>query len=204
VRWDDSGAGNGSGSLVGLAVNGTPASTSDIVETDVPSWQMLVRLKALAQDMMLKPVRGTSLGTELFHVFMHPNALAELKLDDKFMAAMKDAMPRTPNHPLFKSFDTIYVDGLAISSHRHSFHPSNWGAGGNVRGNRILLCGAQALGYAEIGRPYWEEDYKDYRNRPAISVGQMNGFLKPQFENDRTGTVEDFSILACDVGLPTT
>ena len=175
-------------------------STSDIVATDYPSYEMLIMLKAKAQELRLKPIRGNSLGTELFHVIMHPTALARLKLDDKFLAAMREAMPRAPSNPLFKSFDTAYIDGLAISSSRYSYHPSNWGAG-SVKGNRIVLCGAQALGYAEIGQPYWVEEEKDYKNRPAISIGQMSGLLKPQFYNDITGTVEDFGVIACDVAM---
>lgn len=187
--------------LVGIPADGNPVDTAAVLAADVPTYEMVIRLKALAQDLMLKPVRGTSLGTELFHLFMHPNALVHLKLDSDFIAAVKDAMPRTPNHLLFKSFDTVYLDGLAISSTRYSFHPSDWGVGGDVKGNRILLCGAQATGYAEIGRPYWVEEEKDYKNRPAVSIGKMFGFLKPQFENDHTSTTEDFSILACDVAV---
>ncbi|MGD9263015.1 MAG: DUF4043 family protein [Methyloceanibacter sp.] len=204
LRWDDSGttAPTRTGNLIGIPADGNPVATTDVAANDIPCWEMLVMLKALAQDLKIKPVRGNSLGTELFHVFMHPNALAQLKLDPNFISAQRDAMPRTPNNPLFKSFDTTYVDGLAISSTRYSYHPSDWGAGA-IKGNRVLLCGAQALGYAEIGRPYWVEEEKDYKNRPAISIGKMFGFLKPQFENDMTaGTTEDFGILACDVGLP--
>jgi hypothetical protein len=57
------------------------------------------------------------------------------------------------------------------------------------------------MGYAEIGRPYWVEEEKDYKNRPAISIGKMFGFKKPQFHNDLTGTTEDFGVMVCDVGI---
>jgi N4-gp56 family major capsid protein len=172
--------------------------TTDMAIADLPSYEMLIMIKAKAQELMMKPVRGNSLGTELFHVIMHPNALAQLKLDDKFLAAQREAMPRTPNHPLFKSFDTTYIDGLAISSTRYSYTNKTWG-GGTLHGNRVLVLGAQALGYAEIGRPYWVEEEKDYKNRPAISIGQMFGFKKPKFYNDLTGTTEDFGVIALDV-----
>ena len=175
-------------------------STSDIAATDIPTYDLLIKLKAKAQNLMLKPIRGTSLGTELFHLVMSPDALAHLKLDSDFLLAVRDALPRSPNNPLFKSFDTIYIDGLAISSHRYSYSPTNWGAGAQA-GNRMVLCGAQALGYAEIGRPYWVEEEKDYKNRPAIAVGKMFGFKKPVFHNDYTGTDEDFGIIAVDVAV---
>jgi N4-gp56 family major capsid protein len=192
-RWD---VVDGKGSLVA-----TP-STADVAPEDVPTYDLLIEAKALAQDLMMKPVRGTGLGTELFHVFMHSQALKHLKLDPKFHAAVKDAMPRSPNNPLFKGSEAIYVDNMLISPTRYSFHPSTWGAGGDVRGNRIVICGAQALGYAEIGRPYWVEEEKDYKNRPAISIGKMFGVKKPKFLNDYTGTEEDFSVMAIDVAIP--
>ena len=185
----------GVGSLVA-----SPATT-DMVAGDVPNYQMLVLMKAKAQDLMIKPVRGESLGTELFHVIMHPNAIARLKLDSSFQSAWRDAMPRTPNNPLFKSTDTIYIDGMAIHAHRHSYHPSTWGGSSNLAGNRVLLLGAQALGYADIGSPYWVEEEKDYKNRPAISIGKMFGFKKPQFYTDVSSTTEDFGVMAVDVLL---
>lgn len=175
-------------------------STTDVASTDLPSYEMLVLLKAKAQDLMLKPIRGGDLGTELYHVIMHPNALARLKLDDDFMAARRDALPRTPDNPIFKGTDTIYIDGLAIHAHRHSYHPSTWG-GGSQKGNRVLFLGAQALGYADIGAPYWVEEEKDYKNRPAISVGKMFGFKKPVFYTDVSGTSEDFGVICCDVAV---
>lgn len=185
-RWDDT----------AKVLVANPATT-DIA--DKPTYEMLVMAKAMAQEMMMKPVRGASIGTEVFNVFMHTNALAQLKLDDKFHAAWKDALPRSQSHPLFKNSDSIYVDNMWIHPHRHSYHPSNWGAGSNKRGNRILVCGAQALAYADIGTPYWVEEEKDYKNRPAISIGKMFGFLKPKYHNDLTGTTEDFGVMSIDV-----
>jgi N4-gp56 family major capsid protein len=187
-RWDDTD---------GLVAS---PSTTDVAATDLPSYEMLVELKAMAQELHMKPVRGTSLGTEMYHVFLHPRAMKHLKLDDKFHAAWKDAMPRNPNNPLFKDSDAVYVDNLLITPTRYSFHPATWGAG-TQKGNRIVLAGAQALGYAEIGRPYWVEEEKDYKNRPAISIGKMFGMLKPQFENDLTGTTDDFNVLCVDCAV---
>jgi N4-gp56 family major capsid protein len=180
-------------------------NTGAVATTDLPSYKMLIELKAHAQDLMLKPVRG-DLGTELYHVFMTPQGIKHLKLDEDFSRAVREAMPRSPNSPLFKGFDTIYIDGLAIHTHRYVFNTkgmaddAKWG-GGTVDGQRVLFCGAQALGYADIGAPYWDEEKDDYNNRYGIAVGKIFGFRKPRFHTDVTGTVEDFGLLVCDTAI---
>ena len=34
---------------------------------------------------------------------------------------------------------------------------AKWGSGGAVDGARALICGAQALGFADLGAPEWSE-----------------------------------------------
>ena len=75
---------------------------------------------------------------------------------------------------------------------------SKWGAGGLVDGAQALLLGAQALGFARIGEPNWNEsDNQDYGNRQGVAYGRMIGLLKPQFRSIYDGnTAQDFSVLA--------
>jgi len=183
--------------------------TTAVASTDVPSYQMLIEAKALAQDLQIKPVRG-ELGTELYHVFMTPQGTKHLKLDENFMKAWREAMPRTPNSPIFKGFDTIYLDGLAIHTHRHVYNtkgaPANYKWGGApgsaaVEGQRIIFAGAQALAYADIGSPYWVEEEDDYENRMGISVGKIFGFKKPKFFTDNTSSTEDFGLMVIDTAV---
>ena len=63
-------------------------------------------------------------------------------------------------------------------------------------GCQMLLCGAQALGFADIGSPYWDEEGKDYSNRQGIAVGKTAGFLNPQFYSQRDAALEDFSVVS--------
>lgn len=186
------------GNSTGLKAGGT-------TETDmaVPTYQMLLALKAFAQDEYLKPVRG-EMGKELYHVFMTPQGMYHLKLDTVFHAAIRDAMPRTPKSPLFTGFDTIYVDGMAIHTHRHVYNTSGaasgskWGSGAAQDGQRVIFAGAQALGFADLGKPYWVEEDDDYENQMGISLGKIFGFKKPVFPSVRTGTDEDFGVIVCD------
>ena len=127
--------------------------------------------------------------------------MARLKKDPDFRAAYKDAMPRTPNHVLFKGANVYWVDGMAIYVHNHVFHSSTWGAGANVAGQAVLMCGAQAIGYADIGQPMWEEKTFDYNSKPGISVSKICGLHKPKFRAPTTGTDEDFGVIRVNTAL---
>lgn len=183
---------------------GVNSSTADLATGDKPTWEMIVQAKAYAKRQGIKPLKGSE-GLELYNMFVSPEAMAALKLDSNFLAAAKDAMPRMKNHPLFKGADLWYVDGIAIREYKHVFNTtglasgSKWGGAGDVDGTRILLCGAQALAYADIDETNWVEEDDDYENQLGIAYGKIQGLLKPQFPSAVTGQDEDFGSLVIDV-----
>jgi len=82
-----------------------------------------------------------------------------------------------------------------IHEFRHVPHSATWGAG-TVPGSAILMCGAQALGFADIGNALWVEKEFDFDNQPAISVAKMFGFLKPQFNSIyANNTIQDHGVI---------
>ncbi len=197
LRWDANSGTNGE------LLEG---DTTAIEPADIPTWRTLVNLKAFARNQFIRPVRGED-GTEVFNVFMTPTGIARLKEDEDFLRAWRHAMPRSSNNPLFKGTDVIYVDGLAIFDYRHVFDTTGaasgdkWGSAGDVDGNRILLCGAQCLGMADIGNPEWVEKGFDYENQQGISISKITGLLKPQFRSQITGQDEDFGVIALDTAI---
>ena len=199
VRWD------GLNSV--LIEPGGANATSDVLVTDTPAYNMLVDLKAYCVDNYIRPIIGEA-GDEQYNVFMAPLTIAKLKKDTAFREAWKDALPRSPNNPLFKGTKVIHLDGMNIFEYRHVYTTKNatsgvdkWGAGSNIDGTRVLVCGAQAMGYADIGDPYWIEKGFDYDNQQGISVGKICGLLKPQFHSIYSGTTEDFGVLAVNIAL---
>lgn len=186
----------------GLVKNG---SNADLVAADKLTWGAIVDMKTELETAKIKPV-STEDGLQFYNVFLHPKVMNALKKDSDFLAAMRYAMPRSEMNPLFKGTDTIMLDGLAITPYHHAFNTlgaasgSKWG-GGAVDGGRIAFCGAQALGFADIGNPLWVEKEFDYENRPGISVGKIQGFRKPVFEDPTTSTDEDFSVMCLDVAI---
>lgn len=187
------------------------ADTSSVAATDTPSWEMLVDLKAKAVNSYLRPIL-TENGIETYNVFMTPDGIAALKKDKDFLAAWQHAQKRGEENPIFKGTQHggkrgIHIDGLNILEYRNVYNTagmasgSKWGSAGTVDGQRVLLCGAQALAFADIGTAKWTEDTEDYENQWGIAVAKKYGFLKPNLLSIHSQTVEDFSVICCDTAV---
>lgn len=182
-----------------------PGDTSAVDTPDTPSYEMLVEAKAYAKTQYLRGIRGSG-NEEYFHVFMTPQGMAKMKMDPDYLANVRSAGPRSEKNTLF-SGSIIMQDGLVIHEFRHVYNTSGaaagskWGSGGAVDGQRILMCGAQALGLADLGNPYWVEEGKDYENQQGISIGKILGFKKPVFRSQVTGSDEDFGVICLDTAI---
>lgn len=193
-----------------LSWNGTSKTlrvnqgTTAVAAGDKMSWATLVNLKAYAKDQYIRGVKEKG-GEETFHVFLTPTAMAQLKLDADYMANVRHAQPRGDGNNLFTG-SSVKIDGLYLHEFRHVYNTTGassgnkFGASGTLDGARILFCGAQALGMADIGDPEWVEKGFDYDNQQGISIGKIFGLLKPQFTSMYSGnTKQDFGVLTCDV-----
>lgn len=171
------------------------AATTDVTASDKPSYKMLVRLKAYLKSKYVRGVKGSG-GDETYHVFMTPDGVATLKNDNDFIQNVRYGMQRGKDNPLFTGA-VAEVDGLVIHEFRHVPNTSGtgatkFGAMANVDGQYMIVCGAQALGMADIGNPIWVEKGFDYENQQGVSVGKIAGFLKPKFHSIYEGSVQDF------------
>lgn len=179
--------------------------TTAVEDGDTISYKSLVLAKALAKDRYMRGIR-TSGNEEVFHVFVTPTGMAQLKLDADYISNVRNAGVRGKKNELFAGTSSVMVDGMVIHEFRHVFHTtglatgSKWGSSSDVDGQRALFCGAQALGFADIGNAIWEEKDFDYANQPGISVGKIFGFRKPKFESiyEATTALQDFSVLCLD------
>lgn len=173
------------------------------------TYRHLLEMKAAAKDMYIKGLRGKG-GAEVYHVFVTPRGMAELKLDPDFIQNVRHAGVRGEKNQLFSGTDSVMVDGLVIHEFRHVWNTRNAADGdrfgetnGEDHGQRVLLCGAQALGMADIGPGYWDEDKFDFNNKPGIAYGKIFGFTKPQFRGNpfQPEVKDDFSVLTIDTAL---
>jgi len=171
--------------------------TAALTPGDTLSYRTLVEAKAYLKD---QGVRGIMEGgKEYFHVFVNPRAMAKLRLDADYIANVRAAATQQGlKSELFTGADDVTVDGLIVHEYRHVFNTtgmtagSKWGAAGDVDGTRVLICGAQALGYVDLGAPNWVEKDFDYENRYGIAINKMFGLRKPKFHTTYSGTTDPF------------
>lgn len=186
--------------------------TTAVTDADVIQYRHIVDLKAFAKDNYLRGIRGAG-NDEVFHLFVTPQQMADLKLDSDFLANVRNAGVRGASNQLFAGSSSLMVDGVMVHEFRHVFSTEGattgtsaeagdpgykWGANADVIGARALFCGAQSLAMADIGNPEVVEDTFDYGNQSGISIGKIFGLRKPKFNSDYTGSVEDFGVIALD------
>ncbi len=177
------------------------SNTSQITATDTLSYKAIVDAKAYANEHYIRPLMSG--GKEYYVCFLRPGSFAQLKKDADFQRAITSAMPRSANNPWFTG-GTVTVDGIVFHEHRLVYtnraaaDGNRWGATGNISGTRTLLCGAQALGMADLGAPEWVEKGFDYDSKQGINVDKMFGLLKPRFHSIYDRSVEDFGCLTLD------
>lgn len=174
----------------------TSAATSDVTTAEKPSYGMLVDIRAHLKSKYVRGMKGEG-GKETYVVFMTPQGVAALKKDPDIIANLRNGMSRGTDNPLFTGA-VIDVDGMSVHEFRHVPNTSGlasgskFGSGGTIEGQYMLVCGAQALGMADIGNPLWVEKGFDYENQQGISTGKICGFLKPKFHSIYEGSVQDF------------
>lgn len=193
-----------------LRVDGTGIAMGDtaaLKPTDKLTYNHIIDIHTYAKMQFIRPIR-TGSGNELYHLFIHPLALAELKKDQDFRDNVRHAWTRGSANPLFKGGESFLLDGVMLHSYRHSYNTKGaadgekWGASGDVNANRMLLCGAQAMGLADLGPGYWDEknDF-DYNNQKGIAYGKIFGLKKPVFHSQIADSKQDFGVIAIDAAI---
>lgn len=183
---------------------------SALTAADTIGYRHIVNMQATAKTRYVRGIRGKA-GAEVYHLFLHPRAMARLKLDEDFINNARHAGVRGDGNTLWAGGDSYSVDGLMVHEFRHvpntlmATSGNKWGATGTVDGCRGLLCGAQALAMIDLDSGYWDEDDFDYKNSYGVAYGKMFGMKKPKFKNAKMtvdGTVkQDYGVIAIDMAI---
>lgn len=187
------------------------SDTSAIAAADTIGYDHIVNLQAMAETRYMRGIKGDG-GEEVFHLFLHPKAMAKLKLDPDFKENARHAGVRGESNTLWKGGSSYIVDGLVIHSFRHvpttlgAAAGSKWGAAGTVDGCMGLLCGAQAMGFIDLDTPSWDErDHFDYGNNYGIAYGKIFGMKKMQFKDAKASsnpnTKQDYGVIRLDMAI---
>jgi N4-gp56 family major capsid protein len=176
------------------------SNTGSIAATYIPSYKMIVDAVAYAKEHYIKPLMSG--GKEYYVMFVAPGTLAALKKDADYQRAVVGVATKSGTDSPWFSGGTVTIDGVVIHEHRLVYTTkgtaTKWGSGNAINGTRSLLCGAQALGIADLGAPDWVEKLFDYDSRAGINTDKMIGMLKPKFYSIYDGSTEDFGVLALD------
>ena len=160
-RWD---------ATAGALVTG---NTAAITANDKITYKTLVEANVFAKTQYIRPLMQG--GKEYYCVFLRPEALAQLKSDPEYQRAVVTGLERGKDNPFF-SGGTVTVDGLVLHESRLVYNTrgatsgNKWGSTGTVEGSRMLICGSQALGFADLGAPEWNEKVFEYGSSAGISV----------------------------------
>ena len=178
------------------------SNTASITSAFVPNYKMIVDLIAYAKESYVTPLMSG--GKEYYTLFVQPGTLASLKKDPDYQRAVVGVATKVGTESPWFTGATITIDGAVIHEHRLVYNNkgavsgAKWGAAGTVNGTRSLLCGAQALGMADIGTPEWNEKEFQYGSQQGINIDKMLGLLKPKFYSIYDKSVQDFGVIAID------
>lgn len=176
--------------------------TTDVLNT---SQITLARRKAQLANPKIRPIRIEN-GQEYYVLFAHPYAVRDLKADDAWQKAQREAMPRGTNNPIFTGMAGIY-DGVIIKETEHAGLITGVGAGG-IDVAHSHLCGAQAVILAQAGtRAGFASDLVeeafDYDDKIGVAIRSVYGIEKAVFKTNDTnptqhGVVSVFSAAVAD------
>ena len=175
--------------------------TATITAVDTLTYKGIVDAVVRAKTHYVKPLNVG--GKEYYVAFIRPEGLAQLKKDADYQRAVVTGLERGKDNPFFTG-GIVTIDGLIFHEHRLVFNTlgaasgSKWGAAGTIDGARMLICGSQALGFADLGSPEWSEKWFNYDSSPGINIDKMFGFLKPKFYSIYDKSVEDFGVICLD------
>jgi N4-gp56 family major capsid protein len=185
--------------------NGTSlvaGNTAAVSSACTPNYKMIVDAIAYAKTHYVKPLKSG--GKDYYVLLIQPNTLAQLKKDADYQRAVVQVASKSGQNSPWFTGGTVTIDGAVLHEDNRVYGTqgaqsgSKWGAGSAIDGSRSLLCGAQALGMADLEEPEWVEKKFNYDKKLGISVDKMLGFLKPKFYSIYDKSIEDFGVVAID------
>lgn len=178
---------------------GDATATNNMTDDDTIRWNDIVRARVRAERSRVKPLK---MGGKPYYIcLLSPECAGDLKTDPDYKAALSQAGTRGKGNGMFTG-EFADIDGVLLYSADKvkttlgAASGAKYGATGTVDGAQNLLLGAQAMGYARIGDPSWDEsDHTDYGNSAGLGHGQIIGMLKPKFISyPDGGSAEDFGV----------
>lgn len=178
------------GSGITKAIYGGDATTTATIEAgDYMTLALISKCVAYAKKATPKIVGSSIKGKKYYVIVISPDQEYDLReRDAAFAQAMREAMARGPDNPLFTGAAGVW-NSTVIHVHDKVPIVTNWGAGANLNGATGYFMGAGAGGIAYAKRKVWEEKTFDYGNKVGFCIGAIYGVTKAVFDSSDNAMV---------------
>lgn len=181
--------------------SGAGDGTDDLVAADTMTLDEITNLATMAKlaQPQIQPLERD--GESFYVLFVHPYQARDLRKSSDWKTAQQDAQRRGEKNPVFKGalgfwsgvliVENEFVPWLDISSGAgNSFRGAAVGTNAAVDMARALLCGRQAVLYAEASNPdaLVVEGF-DYKNKEGVAASLIGGFQKTMFDSKEFGVI---------------
>lgn len=161
------------------------AANSKLTPNFISVLRVWAKTGGAAATWRLRPVKME--GQEWYVLLVPPACMYDLRIDSTFQQAMKDAMERGKDNPLFRSATAVWDNVVVHETERISLFTD--GGGASVTGAFCALMGAQALCWAWGERPNTVQEDFDYQNEQGWAWEMMAKAGKPKFNSKDYGVV---------------
>lgn len=151
-------------------------TTTDVFNTDIIG---IAKRKAQMSNPIIRPVNVD--GGSYYVMVVDPYQARDLKNDEKWFNAQKDANIRGKSNPIFSG--ALGVWDKVIVHEAETCPRTKTGSASAMVGHALLL-GAQAAVIAQAVKANWREDTFDYGNQWGVAVRQILGIAKTQYTID--------------------
>lgn len=186
ILYRDGVAGAPSGtSVAATAKAALTAANSKLTPNFISALRVWAKTGGAGQTYRIRPVKQG--GQEIYTLLVNPACLYDLRTDATFQGAMKDAMERGKDNPLFRGAFAVWDNVVIRETERIPLFTD--GGGASVTGAFGALMGAQALVWAWGERPKTIQKDFDYENETGWAWEMMAKGGKPVFNSKDYGTV---------------
>ena len=167
---------------------GSSTAENALTETDVFSTALIGKAKRIAstdKNAKIRPIKIN--GGNYYAMVIDPWQARDLRNDEKWINAQKDAANRGPDNPIFTGALGMY-EGVVVHENEQCIRTATGASG--IKVGHALFLGAQAAVMAVGADPFWEEDEFDYHNQVGFAYGRIMGIKKSKFKFDGTNDTD--------------
>lgn len=192
---------NGSGKrYIRANTTGAGDGTDDFVAGDTMTLDEVTKASTAAKLANPK-IQPFDNGGESFYVmYLHPLQARDIRKSSDWKTANQTARERSEKNPVFRGamgywsnvliLENEFVPWLDVSVAGNSFRGAASGTACAVDAARALLCGRQAILYAEASNPEaLVVEQFDYKNKDGVAASFIGGLQKAMFNSKEFGVI---------------